>query len=365
MNFSLESLEYYRLKDLLGRYVSTVAARHVLDELEPTVEAEKLDNEHATTAEAMQYLREHRVPFNEIALLPEALDKLAVTGAVLEIGEIEAIQSFLAHTEGLRIRWKEEREKFPKLAQTAQRLPDLRDLSKHLGRAVQNGEIDENYSPELRRIRRAIAAARARLTERLESILRSPAYSSQIQEQLVTIRNGRFVIPVRTEQKRTVDGIIHGTSSSGATVFMEPLAVLEMNNELVRLQDEEHAEIARILAELTDLIQGSSAPIEFARSLSAHLELVFAKARFGRDFDCVRPQFSRGPVLSLIKARHPLLEDNLRRENGSISPVSVDMDASRRVLVISGPNAGGKTVVLKTIGLLALMAQSGIPVPAE
>jgi DNA mismatch repair protein MutS2 len=365
MSFSLEALEYYRLKDLLGRYLSTVAAHHALDELEPMLDEQKLEAEHAITSEAMQYLREHRVPFHDIVLLPEAIDKLTVTGSVLEVSEIEAIQSFLSHTEGLRLRWREDREKFPKLAQATQRLPDLRDLSKHLGRAIQNGEIDENYSPDLRRIRRAIAIARSRLTEKLESILRSPDYASQLQEQLVTIRNGRFVIPVRTEQKRAVEGIIHGTSSSGATVFMEPLAVLEMNNQLVRLQDEEHAEIARILAELTDLIQASSAPIEFARSLSAYLELVFAKAHFGRDFDCVRPQFSRGSVLSLIKARHPLLEDNLRRENGSVSPVSLDMDASRRVLVISGPNAGGKTVVLKTTGLIALMAQSGIPVPAE
>ncbi|PYS00728.1 MAG: hypothetical protein DMG12_17095, partial [Acidobacteria bacterium] len=179
------------------------------------------------------------------------------------------------------------------------------------------------------------------------------------------IRNGRFVIPIRTEQKRGIDGIIHGTSSSGATVFMEPLAVLEMNNELVRLQEEERYETARILAELTDLIQASLGQIEFARSLSAYIEVVFAKARFGRDFNCVRPSLSRGALLSLIKARHPLLEDNLRRENGQTAPISLDMDSSRQILVISGPNAGGKTVVLKTIGLLALMAQSGIPVPAE
>jgi DNA mismatch repair protein MutS2 len=365
MDFSLDALEYYRLKDLLGRYVSTVAARHALDELEPSLNIEKLANEHSITSEAMQYLREFRVPFNEIALLPEAIDKLNVSGSVLEVAEIEAIQSFLNHTEGLRIRWKEDREKFPRLALTAQRLPDMRELSKHLGRAVQNGEIDENYSPELRRIRKAIAAARARLTDRLESILRSPAYSSQLQEQLVTIRNGRFVIPVRTEQKRTVEGIVHGTSSSGATVFMEPLAVLEMNNELVRLQDEEHAEIARILAELTELIQASAGQIGAARSLSAYLELVFAKARFGREFDCVRPEFSQGSLVSLIKARHPLLEDNLRREHSSMTPISLDLDPTRKILVISGPNAGGKTVVLKTVGLLALMAQSGIPVPAE
>ncbi|PYS41315.1 MAG: endonuclease MutS2 [Acidobacteria bacterium] len=365
MDFSLDALEYYRLKDLLGRYVSTSAARYALDDLEPILDADKLDNEHAITAEAMQYLREHRVVFTDIPLLAQAIDKLAVAGSVLDVSEIEAIQLFLAHIEGLRMRWNQERESFPKLAQRAQRLPDLRDLSKHLRRAVQNGEIDENYSPDLRRIRRAIAAARSRLTEKLESMLRSPAYSSQLQEQLVTVRNGRFVIPVRTEQKRAVDGIIHGTSSSGATVFMEPLAVVEMNNELVRLQDEEQAEIARILAELTDLIQTSAGPIESARALSAYLELVFAKARFGRDFDCVRPDVSPGSLLSLINARHPLLEDNLRREHSAMTPISLDMDAGRRVLVISGPNAGGKTVVLKTTGLLALMAQSGMPVPAE
>jgi DNA mismatch repair protein MutS2 len=365
MHFSFDALEYHRLKDLLGRYMSTDAGKLHLGDLTPIVDQEKLAFEHAITYEAMSYLREHRVPFNDIALLPQALDKLSVTGSTLEIPEIEAVQSFLSHVEGLRIRWKEEREKFPKLAQTSQRLPDLRDLGKHLGRAIQNGEVDEKYSPELGRIRRALATTRSRLRDKLESILRSPAYSSQLQDEIVTIRNGRFVIPVRTEQKRGVEGIVHGTSSSGATVFMEPLAVLEMNNELVRLEDAERAEIARILAELTDLIQASGEQIEFARSQSAYLELVFAKARFGREFDCVQPTFSHGPLLSLIKARHPLLEDNLRRENSSVAPVSLDMDSNRRVLVISGPNAGGKTVVLKTVGLLALMAQSGIPVPAE
>ena len=365
MDFSLDALEYYRLKDLLGRYVSTDAGRYALDELTPIVDEQRLANEHAITAEAMSYLREQRVPFKDIALLGQALNKLAIAGTMLEIPEIEAIQSFLSHVEGLRIRWKDERERFPKLAQAGQRLPDLRDLGKHLGRAIQNGEVDENYSPELVRIRRALAKTRSRLTEKLESILRSPAYSSQLQEEIVTIRNGRFVIPVRAEQKRSVEGIIHGSSSSGATVFMEPLAVLEMNNELVRLQDEERAEIVRILAELTDLIQASAFQIELARSLSAYIELVFAKARFGRDFNCAQPIFSRGLLLSLIKARHPLLEDNLRRENGSVTPVSLDMDSNRRILVISGPNAGGKTVVLKTVGLFALLAQSGVPVPAE
>src|SRR5213594_200262 len=365
MDFSLDALEYYRLKDLVGRYISTEAGKIALDELAPTADEQKLEYEHAITAEAISYLREHRVPFQDIALLGQVLEKLSVEGVMLEIPEIEAIQVFLAQVEGLRVRWKEDREKFPNLAQTGQRLPDLRELGKHLGRAIQNGEVDDKYSPELARIRRSLSAARSRLTEKLERIVRSPAYSPQLQEQIITIRNGRFVIPIRTEQKRSVDGIIHGSSSSGATVFMEPLAVLEMNNELVRLQDEERVEIARILAELTVLIQASTAQLQHACALSAYIELVFAKARFARDFNCVIPAFSRGLLLSLINARHPLLEDNLRREKGCVAPVSLDMDTNRRILVISGPNAGGKTVVLKTVGLFALMAQSGIPVPAE
>src|SRR5437867_4928559 len=365
MDFSLDALEYYRLKDLVGRYISTEAGKIALDELAPTADEQKLEYKHSITAEAISYLREHRVPFQDIALLGQVLEKLSVEGVMLEIPEIEAIQVFLAQVEGLRVRWKEDREKFPNLAQTGQRLPDLRELGKHLGRAIQNGEVDDKYSPELARIRRALSAARSRLTEKLERIVRSPAYSPQLQEQIITIRNGRFVIPIRTEQKRSVDGIIHGSSSSGATVFMEPLAVLEMNNELVRLQDEEKVEIARILAELTVLIQASTAQLQHACSLSAYIELVVAKARFARDFNCVSPAFSRGLLLSLINARHPLLEDNLRREKGCVAPVSLDMDTNRRILVISGPNAGGKTVVLKTVGLFALMAQSGIPVSAE
>src|SRR5215471_13137205 len=177
MDFSLDALEYHRLKDLLGRYVSTDGGRAALEELEPITDEQKLETEHAVTAEAMSYLREHRVPFNDIPLLGQALEKLVIAGATLEIPEIEAIQSFLSHVEGLRVRWRDEREKFPRLAQAGQRIPDLGQLSKHLKRAIQNGEVDDRYSPELARIRRVLAATRSRLTEKLESIVRSPAYS--------------------------------------------------------------------------------------------------------------------------------------------------------------------------------------------
>jgi len=362
---SLDALEFERLKKLLSRYVSTEDTKVLLESVGPSTNLADLEAEHTLVAEAMTYLRVQRVPFREVPLLASAIEKLSVSGSRLDIEEIEGVQVFLGQIEGLRVRWREDVAAYPNLARKAARLPDLRDLSKRLGQAVHDGEVDERYSPALARIRRAMETTRSRVTSKLESMLRSPEYSSQLQDQVVTVRNGRFVIPVRTDQKRAVEGIIHGTSSSGATVFMEPLAVLELNNELVHLQEAEFQEIVRILVELTDLIQRSAPQLRAGRAVHSEIELVFAKARFGREFDCGRPAFSARSLLSLVKARHPLLEDNLRAEGRSISPLSLDLDSTRRILVISGPNAGGKTVVLKTVGLLAMMAQSGIPVPAD
>ena len=365
MKASLDALEFERLKKLLSRYLSTDDGKALLEAVQPSTDASELEAEHTLVAEAMAYLRVQRVPFREVPLLAAAIEKLAVVGSRLDIEEIEGVQVFLSQIEGFRIRWKEEAEAYPNLARKAARFPDLRELARRLGHAVHDGEVDERYSPELSRIRRALEIARSRVTQKLEAMLRSPDYASQLQDQVVTVRNGRFVIPVRSDQKRSMEGIIHGTSSSGATVFMEPLAVLELNNELVRLHEAEFQEVNRILAELTDLIQKSAPQLRAGRALHSEVELIFARARFGREFDCTRPRFSTRSLLSLVKARHPLLEDNLRGEGRSISAVSLDLDPTRRILVISGPNAGGKTVVLKTVGLLALMAQSGIPIPAD
>src|SRR6185503_8054720 len=214
------------------------------------------------------------------------------------------------------------------------------------------------------------------------------AEGGTIQDELVTIRGERFVIPVKAEQKRRVQGVVHGASSSGQTVFLEPLETIEQNNELVRLLDEEQAEIHRILLEMTRRIGEQAETILLASGVLAELELQFAKARFAEDYDCVRvtvaddgggsrpaedsAALSRGsahdsrvPRLILQNARHPLLERNLKAKGKRVVPVSVELEGTRRQLIITGPNTGGKTVTLKTIGLLALMAQAGIPVPAD
>ena len=235
----------------------------------------------------------------------------------------------------------------------------------------------------MRRIRASIASTRESIQKVLKQILR--ARGAEAGEDYVTLRKDRFVIPVRAENRRSVPGVVHGSSATGQTLFLEPLEAVEANNQLVQLTEDEAAEIARILRELTVRLQALLVPLRAAAETIAELDGIFARARFAREFDAATPEFTEGSELRLDAARHPVLEDKLRREDRAIVPITLalgginrsavaeNVDPDRvgvtqefdRVLVISGPNAGGKTIVLKTTGLLALMAQSGIPVPAE
>ncbi|HEV1993294.1 MAG TPA: Smr/MutS family protein, partial [Candidatus Acidoferrum sp.] len=181
----------------------------------------------------------------------------------------------------------------------------------------------------------------------------------------VTLRNDRFVIPVRAENRRSVPGVVHGSSASGQTLFLEPLEALEVNNQLVQLTEEEASEITRILQDLTRRLQSRLAELRAAAEAIAELDSVFARARFAREFDAAIPEFSEAGALELDSARHPVLEDKLRREGRAVVPITLALGGEDRVLVISGPNTGGKTVALKTTGLAALAAQSGIPVAAQ
>ena len=362
--FSLDALDYPRLKDLLGRYVRSEVARNHLEALQPASGRESLEARHAINSEAIGYLRENRVRFADIPLLSQLLPRLGLAGTTLEIPEVEAIQDFLGEVRAFRTRWTDDAVDYPLLAGKARRFPDLGSLTALLGRAVRAGEINEDYSPDLKRIRREAEKARQRLNRKLELVIKDPQVADQLQEQLVTVRNGRYVVPVRMDQKRKIEGIIHGISSSGATVFMEPLDTLEMNNDIVRFREEEEREIQRILGELSDKIRESAQDLNSAAVLWADLEVLFGIAQFGRDFDCTSPEFSSGEIV-LNRARHPLLEDRMRKNGEAIVPLELELDAQERILVISGPNAGGKTVVLKTVGLFSLMAQSGIPVPAD
>ncbi|HWP44334.1 MAG TPA: Smr/MutS family protein, partial [Blastocatellia bacterium] len=258
----------------------------------------------------------------------------------------------------------EMRERYPELAAITRSLPDLhRPLSSMRGKILPSGEIDDNASPELRRIRREINERRNRIYRSLEGLMREGAPSA-IQEEIVTIRNGRFVIPVRTDSRGQVPGVMHGLSSSGQTTFVEPLGVIEQNNELVRLREQEEVEINQILLALTNLLRENLPAIRLVVDSIAEIDFIQARARLSIEFNCVRPEMTADRRLLLREARHPLLEHALRQSGGKIVPISFELDQAHQTMVISGPNAGGKTVVLKTVGLIALMAQMGLHVPA-
>jgi DNA mismatch repair protein MutS2 len=258
-----------------------------------------------------------------------------------------------------------ERDAAPTLWELVELLPrELMSLSARISNKIlPSGELDDRASPELGRIRSDINRLRSQITHQLEVLMRRS--ESAIQDELVTLRNDRFVIPVKADHRGRVRGVAHGFSSSGQTAFIEPLETIESNNELQSLRETEEREIARILFTLSEELRAALPAIEQAAHAVAELDFINAKAAFHRRFDCTVPEINESDLLELVEARHPLLEENLRAQGRSVVPVTLTLDAKRSVMVISGANAGGKTVVLKTAGLSALIALSGLSLPAR
>jgi DNA mismatch repair protein MutS2 len=329
------------------------------------MERAALESAFALIREAAEWLRAGReLGFGALADPQGWLERIEGPGMTLEAGEFLDAASLLETAGWLRQQFREEAVKFPLLAARAASVADFRDVHGAIRRCVlPNGEINDDASSALRRIRASITETRDTIQKSLKQILR--VRNAEAGEDYVTLRNDRFVIPVRAEHRRSLPGVVHGASATGQTVFMEPFETVESNNQLVQLAEDEAAEILRILRELTEKLQMMRGPLLAAAGTIAELDSVFARARFARDFDATTPEFSATSELRLEGARHPVLEDKLRKENRTIVPMTLTLGGEERVLVVSGPNTGGKTVVLKTTGMAALAAQSGIPLAAQ
>src|SRR5208283_4433855 len=254
----------------------------------------------------------------------------------------------------------------PRLSELARSLPDFRSLVTALsGKINPDGSVESSASAELGRIRRAIERAKLEIQSSLERMLRRFSQDNVLQDAVVTLRNDRFVIPVRAEEKRRVQGVVHGSSSSGATVYIEPLETLGLNNDLVELQEREFAEVYRILGEFTRKLQERREDLGRAANILAEIDWAFAKGEFSRQFDCCIPEIHQERTICLNEVRHPLLQWALRGTKRRPVHNNLEIKPPKTMVIISGPNAGGKTVALKALGIVALMAQSGIPVPAE
>ncbi len=358
-------LEFDKLRELLRLRTTCVLGKRAVDALAPGTDQPALEAAFAHIREAREWLRaERELGFGGVADPQQWLEHIEGPGTVLDAAELLDAASLLETAGWLRKQFREEAVKFPLLAACAASVADFRDALAAIRRCVlPNREISDDASPALRRIRGSIAQTRDTIQKTLKQILR--ARNADAGEDYVTLRNDRFVIPVRAENRRSVPGIMHGTSGTGQTVFLEPFETVEANNQLVQLAEEEAAEIVRILGELTERLQLLRGPLITTVETFAALDSVFARARFTRDFDAATPEFTAQGELQLEAARHPVLEDKLRRENRIIVPISLALGGDERVLVISGPNTGGKTVALKTTGIAVLSAQSGIPVAAQ
>jgi DNA mismatch repair protein MutS2 len=375
---SARVLEFEALRELLRGYASSPLGQARIAALAPSTDSSWIGEQQELTAEVREFRRVGgRFDFSGLLDITMLVKKSRIAGAVLETTEIRDVllvvdraaewrEIALHPPASMKMEWQ-------RTQALSEGVSDFTEFLRSFRNKIQpDGTLEDRASPELARIRREIEKQRRVIQESLRGYLRRLAEGGAVQDELITIRGERFVIPVKIEQKRRVQGVVHGASSSGQTVFVEPLETIEQNNELVRLLDEEQAEIHRILLEMTRRIGEEAEAILASAEVLGELELQFAKARFAEDYNCVAVQLSTVQSnqeipgrLILHHARHPLLERNLKLKSVAVVPVSVELEGERRQLVITGPNTGGKTVTLKTVGLLALMAQSGVPVPAD
>jgi DNA mismatch repair protein MutS2 len=398
------SLQWETLRaHLASRAQSQVAQAWVLA-LEPSANAEWIARQQSRTAEMQRLIvGTGGFDFRGIFDVTELLDRARIEGSALEAVEL---RSMIVHAERVEA-WRQtvlslcdtDKEQWLAIAELSAPLLayDLGELLRSLsGKIEPDGSLSDDASPELRRIRRALAQQHRAIEASLRRALAKLSDDGSTQESLITVRGERFVIPVKAEFKRKIGGVIHGSSSSGQTVFVEPMETIEQNNELARLLDEEQAEVHRILVAMTRAVATQAPALLLGAAVLAEADAHQAIAKFALELDCARPTFAgekqvlplrqaqgqddkflgvkgimvdEAPVehfdFDLQHARHPLLELRLRGQGGTIVPLTIALPAGKKQMIVSGPNTGGKTVALKTAGLLAIMAQAGVPVPAE
>ena len=355
----LKTLEYDKIRAMVAERTQCCTGRELAEAMEPVFTNGEAASQMALTAEAEKLLiRTGRSPAEGFPDMRGCL-KRAHAALYLSPGELLGVARCL---KAIRLCKEalESAEDCPLLGNLAQWLQAHRSIEEEIGRCIAGEEeISDGASPALLRIRRSMRIANDRVRERLGNMIRSATFQKYLQEPLVTIRNGRFVLPVKQEYRQNVPGLIHDQSGSGATLFIEPTAVVELGNEYKKLLGEEKEEIQRILSELTALCAPYSQDILEGLGILGQVDLAFAKARLGREMEGVQPEMDQQGFLRIIKGRHPLIPKE------QVVPIDVWLGEEFTTLIITGPNTGGKTVTLKTVGLFALMAQSGLFIPAQ
>ena len=356
----LKTLEYDKILAMLKERASCCISRELVDTMEPSGDFDTVERELKLTAEAETlFYKTGRSPVDDFPDMRHCLERMHAA-LFLSTGELLGIASCLKAARIAKDILAKEVGEESYLYNLAGLLITHRSAEEEINRCIINeDEIFDGASPALARIRRAMRLANEKVREKLNSMIRSTAYQKYLQEPIITIRNGRFVIPVKQEYRQQIPGLIHDQSSSGATLFIEPSAVVELGNEYKKLLAEEADEIERILTELTAMLAPYADEIREDLNIMGQIDLVFAKAKLSRELNAVMPRLNRNNYVRIVRGRHPLIPAD------RVVPIDIWIGRDYRSLIITGPNTGGKTVTLKIVGLFALMVQSGIFVPAN
>ena len=376
-----KALEYDKIKALLKKYTASQLGTARVDSLTPSSDLDQVRYLQVLCSETKFFHQLYGgIPLDGLRDIRASLSRADKSGSILDTEELLDLRK-VAQIPGAihRVFEKRDREEFPNLFAIVDILPVFPELVEAIDYCINpEGIILDRASPELRAIRRKLSRLRENIQQKLEATLRAPEHRKAIQEPVITSRNNRYVIPIKQEARASFKGIIQGQSTSGATFFVEPLGIVQMNNDLHDATEAEQREIRRILLELTDSVREYLYELGVTLDMLADLDFLNAKARFSLHLNAVEPKLNTRGIVKLIQARHPLLEFHLQNarkidtdseQNAMlperIIPTNVHIGKTFKTLVITGPNTGGKTVVLKTVGLAVLMAQSGLHIPAE
>jgi DNA mismatch repair protein MutS2 len=357
---TLRALEFDRIVAAVADLAVTPTGRERLGELKPLTDAARVVATQKATTEGTRFLADHPgFPLRAPSDLEAIIDALAIEGRPLEAARLVALADYLESIEHSRTAVRNATTMFPILRELVEQIASFKGEIADVRKKIDpSGDVNDNASPALAGIRERLRRQRAKLRTTLESFLRGRDTAKYLQEQVVTDRNGRYVLVVRSEHRSAIPGIVHGASASGASLFLEPLSTVEINNDIVALEEQEAEEVRRILRALTDQFRGRPDDLRRTIEVATELDVIQARARLSGKVGGIEPAITSDGTFELRGARHPLLVS---------TPVPNDilLIPPTRVMIITGPNTGGKTVALKTAGLLALMAQAGLHIPAE
>ena len=357
---TLRAIEFDRIVEIVADLAVTPTGRERLEAMAPMTEPSRIGAAQAATTEGVRFLSvSPGFPLRAPAELGAILDGLNVEGRALEPLNLLGLADYLESIDATRRVIGSASEPYPILKRLVEAIASFAGEISSVRRKIEpSGDVADNASPALASIRDRLRKQKSKLRSTLESFLRERDTSKYLQEQVVTDRNGRYVLMVRAEHRGSIPGIVHGASASGQSLFLEPLGTVEINNDIVELEEQEAAEVRRILLELTDAFRRRPDDLERTFEMATELDTIQARARFSQTTGGVEPMIAPDGAFELRAARHPLL-------TSKAVPVDVLMTPPTRVLIIAGPNTGGKTVALKTAGLFAAMAQAGLHLPAD